>query len=194
MNTGKQQRKFSLAAAILIGAFSFYIGNRIVLIYNESAGSVIDRASSALSKLLPSFLESYYLEISFYPFAILFAIILSALGEALYAYYLSQRVNFKVGEEHGGARYGSSEEAAVLRDETDEKNMILSQNIKMSMDTRKTWLNNNVMVIGGAGSGKSRYMVKPNALQFNCNYIIVDSKGVLIQELGHAFIEKGYEI
>lgn len=194
MNTGKQQRKFSLAAAILIGAFSFYIGNRIVLIYNESTGSVIDRVSSALSELLPSFLESYYLEISFYPFAILFAIILSALGEALYAYYLSQRVNFKVGEEHGGARYGSSEEAAVLRDEADEKNMILSQNIKMSMDTRKTWLNNNVMVIGGAGSGKSRYMVKPNALQFNCNYIIVDSKGVLIQELGHAFIEKGYEI
>ena len=194
MKTEKQQRKFSLTVALLIGVTSFYLGNRFVLIYESSTGDAIKKASNAISELLPSFVESYHMKISFYPFAILFALLTFALAEALYAYYLSQRVNFKVGEEHGGARYGSSEEAAVLQDETEDKNMILSQHIKMSMNTRKTWLNNNIIIIGGAGSGKSRYMVKPNALQFNCNYIIVDSKGVLIQELGNAFLEKDYEI
>ena len=130
MKTEKQQRKFSLTVALLIGVTSFYLGNRFVLIYESSTGDVIKKASNAISELLPSFVESYHMKISFYPFAILFALLTFALAEALYAYYLSQRVNFKVGEEHGGARYGSSEEAAVLQDETEDKNMILSQNIK----------------------------------------------------------------
>lgn len=194
MTTNQRLRKFNLPIAIFIGVFSFYVGNRCIAIFIDSTGNVMEKAAYAISHLFSSFIDSYYLETSFYPLAFLFGLVLMMIGEALYAYYLSQRTNYKVGEEHGGARYGTKEEASILQDEDDSKNMILSQNIKMSMNTRKTWLNNNVMVIGGAGSGKSRYMVKPNALQFNSNYIIVDSKGVLIQELGSAFLQKGYEI
>lgn len=74
------------------------------------------------------------------------------------------------------------------------KNMILTQNIFMSMDTRQTLRNNNVLVVGGSGAGKSRFMVKPNILQANCNYVITDPAGELLTSTG-AFLEKeGYTI
>ena len=74
------------------------------------------------------------------------------------------------------------------------KNMILTQNIFMSMDTRQTLRNNNVLVVGGSGAGKSRFMVKPNILQANCNYVITDPAGALLTSTG-AFLEKeGYTI
>lgn len=84
--------------------------------------------------------------------------------------------------------------ASPLADSEDDNNMIFSQNIKVSMNTRKTFLNNNVLLIGGSGSGKTRYEVKPNALQMNGNYIITDPKGSLLPEIAHAFEHEGYEI
>lgn len=58
-----------------------------------------------------------------------------------------------------------------------DSNMILSSEIELSMNTRKTFLNNNICVIGGSGSGKTRNHVKPNILQMYGNYIVVDPKG-----------------
>ena len=194
MKTNQRTRKFNAPIAIAIGAFSFYIGNRFVVLFMDGGGNSMEKAVYALNRLFLSFFDSRYVMSGFSPPAILAGLFCLLLGAALYAYYLSQRTNYKVGEEHGGARYGTVEEAAILKDEDESKNMILSQNVALSMNTRKTWLNNNIMGIGGAGSGKSRYLVKPNALQFNANYILVDSKGVLIQELGNAFLEKGYDI
>ncbi len=58
-----------------------------------------------------------------------------------------------------------------------DSNMLLSKNIALSMNTRKTYLNDNICVIGGSGSGKTRNHVKPNLLQMYCNYVLVDPKG-----------------
>lgn len=73
-------------------------------------------------------------------------------------------------------------------------NMILTQNVHLNMDTRVTRRNNNVVVIGGSGSGKSRFFVKPNILQSNTNYIITDPAGELLQATGGFLKEQGYEI
>lgn len=73
-------------------------------------------------------------------------------------------------------------------------NMILSQNIRLSMDGRKTRLNNNILVVGGSGSGKSRFFVKPNLLQMNASYVITDPKGELLETIGGALAKEGYEI
>lgn len=74
------------------------------------------------------------------------------------------------------------------------KNMILTQNIFMSMDTRQTLRNNNVLVVGGSGAGKSRFMVKPNILQANCNYVITDPAGELLTSTGKFLEKEGYTI
>ena len=80
-------------------------------------------------------------------------------------------------------------------DHEDKTNMIFSNEVKLNMNTRKTRKNNNVLVIGGSGTGKSRFCVKPNLLQANCSYVVTDPSGELLQTQAH-HLEKvqGYKI
>ena len=75
-----------------------------------------------------------------------------------------------------------------------KNNMIISQNVFLSMNSRQTMRNNNILVVGGSGSGKSRFMVKPNILQANCNYVITDPAGELLESTGRFLESEGYEI
>ena len=80
-------------------------------------------------------------------------------------------------------------------DPKDETNMIFSNEVKLNMNTRKTRKNNNVLVIGGSGTGKSRFMVKPNLLQANCSYVVTDPSGELLQtQAYHLEAIQGYKI
>ena len=73
-------------------------------------------------------------------------------------------------------------------------NMILSQNVKLNLDGKVTMKNNNVCVVGGSGSGKSRFFVKPNILEANCNYVITDPAGDILKSTASFLESKGYEI
>lgn len=73
-------------------------------------------------------------------------------------------------------------------------NMIYSENFFRSIDDRKTRLNNNLLVIGGAGTGKSRFVVKPNMLQMNASYVVTDPSGEILISMGTALKENGYKI
>lgn len=75
-----------------------------------------------------------------------------------------------------------------------KNNMIMSQNVYLSMDGRKTMRNNNILVIGGAGSGKSRFIVKPNVLQANASFVVTDPSGELLDATGKFLADKGYDI
>lgn len=70
-------------------------------------------------------------------------------------------------------------------DPKDETNMIFSNEVQLNMNTRKTRKNNNVLVIGGSGTGKSRFMIKPNMLNANCSYVVTDPSGELLQTQAH---------
>lgn len=87
-----------------------------------------------------------------------------------------------------------SKSFGVLDKTPESKNMIFSNEIYLSMDTRKTRRNNNVLVIGGSGTGKSRFLVKPNMLQANCSYVITDPSGELLETMGEYLRNQGYEI
>lgn len=94
-------------------------------------------------------------------------------------YYTSRR-NYMPGKEYGTARYADVRQVnKFLEEKNGSRNRILSQNVRMSLDTRKTKLNNNVLIIGGAGAGKTFYEVKPNLMQMpdNCSFILTDPKG-----------------
>ena len=75
-----------------------------------------------------------------------------------------------------------------------ENNMILSQNISLSLDDRKTRRNNNVLVYGPAGTGKSRFLMKPNILQNNCSFLVCDPSGELFRDTYKELKEAGYKI
>lgn len=96
--------------------------------------------------------------------------------------------------EHGSSRWAIQKEIKRFIDKDFSKNIILSQTEFLSMDGRKTRRNNHVLVIGGSGSGKSRYYAKPNIMQMNASYVIIDPKGEHFRDAGKMLKDNGYRI
>ena len=82
----------------------------------------------------------------------------------------------------------------VLRLGSGSINMIMTNELLLSMNTRKTRRNNNVLVIGGSGTGKSRYFVIPNLMQAGCSFVVTDPSGELLEAMGSFLEAEGYEI
>ena len=109
--------------------------------------------------------------------------------------YLSSRKNFRRGEEHGSAKWGVP---ALLNkryaDRNYFSNKILTQNVKIGLDGKKHRRNLNVLVIGGSGAGKTRFYCKPNIMQANTSFVVLDPKGEQLRDTGHLLEQEGYEI
>ncbi len=127
-------------------------------------------------------------------------------GAAVYRHYdkLIKTTNMK-GIEHGSAYWNKFDDKFYKRfadcykkgfklHHDGEQNMLLSERFVLCMDGHKTMRNNNILVIGGSGTGKSRFFIKPNVLQANCSMVITDPKGELLESLGHFLAIKGYKI
>lgn len=136
--------------------------------------------------------ENYLNEYTFK--AVVTALMVYAL--AIIMYYTSQR-NYMPGKEYGTAKYADLKQVnSVLEDKHDDYNRILSEHVRMSMDTRFTKLNNNVLVIGGSGAGKTFYIVKPNLMQMwrNGTIICTDPKGEILRSCGGMLKANGYNV
>lgn len=126
------------------------------------------------------------------PKAILISLIIFAM--AVVMYYTSQR-NYMPGKEYGTSELADVKQVSkILSDSDDSKNRILSQNMRMSLNTRHTKLNNNVLIIGGSGAGKTFYEVKPNLMQRNSSFIITDPKGEILRAEGDMLRKNGYNV
>ena len=137
--------------------------------------------------------------------------------------YTSRKRFHRKGEEHGSARWANKKEIQSLADKpkkvklpfkikvhnfferlkfwkhrekafVQDNNVVLTNEVKMSLNTRQTRKNLNVMVIGGSGSGKSRFYVKPNLMQANTSYVCTDPKGELLRSTGKMLESYGYDI
>ncbi|KJS88080.1 VirD4-like conjugal transfer protein, CD1115 family [Peptococcaceae bacterium BICA1-8] len=109
--------------------------------------------------------------------------------------YLSTKRNYRRREEHGSARWGGA--AAVCkkyRDKDPQRNKILTQNVRIGLDGRKHKRNLNVLVVGGSGSGKTRFYAKPNVMQANTSFVVLDPKGEILRDTGNLLKAEGYEI
>jgi len=112
-----------------------------------------------------------------------------------FLYVCSKKGNFMRGEEYGRARWASAKEITrKLGDPDPEKNRILTQSLRVSLDTRRTMLNNNLCCIGGSGAGKTKFLVVPNLLLANMSFIFTDPDGGLLREYGRFLEERGYRI
>ena len=105
---------------------------------------------------------------------------------------------YRKGMEYGTARWGKPEDIAPYVDPKFENNVILTQTERLMMSNRpkdpKTARNKNVLVVGGSGSGKTRFFIKPNLMQLNSSYVVTDPKGSIAVECGKLMLRNGYKV
>lgn len=104
---------------------------------------------------------------------------------------------YRHGVEYGSARWGSSKDIAPYIDPKFDQNILLTQTERVMVGRNKNPkynINKNVLVIGGSGSGKTRFHIKPNLMQMNASYIVTDPKGTVVEECGKMLQMGGYEI
>lgn len=109
--------------------------------------------------------------------------------------YLSTKQNRRPGEEHGSARWGDARQLdRKYRDKDPHRNAILTQHLRMSLNSRQHFRNLLQIVVGGSGAGKTRYIVKPNLYEANASYIATDPKGELARDSIPLLLREGYTI
>lgn len=176
----------------------FYLVNKEAWLYrNCIGGSAFDKLLAVLMNFGLPFQNPFP---SVHPYD-LFAGLVGALG--LWAFVMYRRKNakkFRQGEEYGSARWGNEKDIRPFIDPVFENNILLTQTERLTMNSRPSKpqyaRNKNVIVIGGSGSGKTRFYVKPNLMQMpeKVSYVVTDPKGTIVVECGKMLKKAGYEI
>ena len=135
---------------------------------------------------------------SFHPFDLCFGIA-AAAGIRLAVYIKGKNAKkYRKNMEYGSARWGTAEDIKPFIDPVFENNILLTQTERLMMSNRpknpRDARNKNVLVIGGSGSGKTRFFIKPNLMQMHSSYVVTDPKGTLILETGKMLQQNGYKI
>ncbi len=188
---------------IVIISILLYIGNRTCFLFLAEKSEEL----SFLDKLMTGFLQTID-ELSNVSFHFTFDTRSLAGGGFLtlaYGLFVLYKVfddkNVRPGEEYGSARWGKPRDIYPFIDKKKDFNILLTKTESLSLSggmkiTGKDNFNRNknVVVVGGAGSGKTRFYVKPNLMQMHSSYVVSDSKGLLLAETGKMFEEAGYHI
>lgn len=109
--------------------------------------------------------------------------------------YFSTRRNYRRREEHGSAKWGNA--GAIdkkYRQSPPPENKLMTQNVRIGLNAKKHRRNLNTLVCGGSGAGKTRFYCKPNLMQANTSFVILDPKGEIVRDTGKLLEKKGYEI
>ncbi len=135
---------------------------------------------------------------SLYPADLLTGTVCGA-GLRLAVFLRSQnKKKFRPNEEYGSARWGTPADIEPFMDPVFANNVILTQTERLTMSSRPkdpaNARNKNVLIVGGSGSGKTRFFIKPNLLQLHSSYVLTDPKGTTLPEVGNAFVRAGYQI
>jgi len=172
----------------------FYLGNIFSHhIRAYTGGDVIDKIFQGILELnTMSFIPSIY------PTDILIGIGVAALIKFIVYSKGKNAKKFRQGKEYGSARWGTRKDIEPYMDEKFQNNILLTQTERLTMNGRpanpKYARNKNVLVIGGSGSGKTRFYVKPNLMQMHSSYCVTDPKGTIVLECGKMLEDNGYEI
>ena len=135
---------------------------------------------------------------SFHPADVVIGIV-GAVAVRLIIYFKGKNAKkYRQGMEYGSARWGTAQDIKPYMDDNPENNIILTETEGLTMSSRpkqpKYARNKNVVVIGGSGSGKTRFFVKPNLMQMHSSYVVTDPKGTVLLEVGRMLQKGGYEI
>ena len=108
--------------------------------------------------------------------------------------YYADHENRRPGEEYGSAKWGSARELNKQYADPNGKNVILTKRVSIGLDGYKHRRNLNILVVGGSGSGKTRFFCKPGIMSVNCSYLIIDPKGEMLRSTGYLLKDEGYDI
>ena len=183
--------ELSLIAALSV--IAFLAGDAATAVLCAMGNSEGDVASAALSMAQSGTL------VSLEPLPLAIGAACACAVWLVWVRWWERRGRYRKGEEHGSARWATQKEMEAFSDRKDaDNNILLTEHAKIRLidksHDQRTETNNNVLVIGGPGTGKTRYFVKPNLMQLNANYFITDPKGTLIHDMGWVLEDAGYEI
>ena len=172
----------------------FYIGN--IFSHHVRAyigGDIIDKIFQGILEInTMSFLPSLH------PADIIMGVVVAVLIKIIIYTKGKNAKKFRQGKEYGSARWGTKKDIEPYMDEKFQNNILLTQTERLTMNGRpanpKYARNKNVLVIGGSGSGKTRFYVKPNLMQMHSSYCVTDPKGTIVLECGKMLEDNGYEI
>ena len=177
---------------ILLGLFATNLGEAWRLAEGADMSAKLlgffDTFMVALSNPLPSF----------HPLDLVVGIIFGA-GLRLAVYMKGKNAKkYRHNEEYGSARWGTAKDIEPFMDQKFEDNIILTKTERLMMSNRPknpaNARNKNVLIIGGSGSGKTRFWLKPNLLQMHSSYVVTDPKGSIVIECGNALLKHNYNI
>ena len=179
---------------VIVGLFATNVGEAFRIASGTNASEkvqslVLDGCfGAAFSNPMPSF----------HPADLLVGLAIGAVLR-LAVYMKSKNAKkFRHNVEYGSARWGNHADIEPYMDPVFENNVILSQSERLTMNSRpkepKYARNKNTLVVGGSGSGKTRFFIKPNILQMHSSFVITDPKGTVVNEVGNALLKNGYRM
>lgn len=174
----------------------FYMVDKVAWLYRHVNG---DLAGMRLVNTFTNFKLAFQNPLpSFHPTDILIGIAGALIMKAVVYYRGKNAKKFRQGVEYGSARWGTPADIKPYVDEKDDNNIILTETERLTISSRpknpKYARNKNILVVGGSGSGKTRFFVKPNIMQLHSSYCITDPKGTLLVECGNLLAKAKYQI
>lgn len=173
-----------------------YFCDKIAWLWRVSPGSnASDKMMAAMNGLNDLFSNPLP---SFFPKDLLIGIV-GGVALRLVVYFKAKNAKkFRQGVEYGSARWGNAKDIEPYVDPVFENNVILTETERLMMSGRpkqpKYARNKNILVIGGSGSGKTRFFVKPNLMQMHSSYVVTDPKGTVLVECGKMLLKNGYKV
>lgn len=150
--------------------------------------SLLDTLAVSFSSVAPSF----------HPIDLCVGIVVACILRGIVYAKSKNAKKYRKNTEYGSARWGNHEDIAPYIDPKFQNNVILTETERLTMSSRpkdpKTARNKNVLIIGGSGSGKTRFFIKPNLMQCHSSYVVTDPKGSIVVECGKLLEKEGYRI
>ena len=193
------RKKLDIKKLVLLNlpyVFAFYFVGKLAAVFRLAPGTeFIDKLTGGFANFGAAFANPLP---SFHPVDLLIGVAGGALLKLAVYIKGKNRKKFRQGEEYGSARWGRPEDIRPYMDDDFSNNVILTQTEGLTMNSRpkqpKYARNKNILVIGGSGSGKTRFFVKPNLMQMHSSYVVTDPKGTVLVECGKMLEKNGYII
>lgn len=188
-----KQKVMKVLPFIILG----YFFNKVSQAFTSAAGTELgDKIMNGMDGLGAVFINPLP---SFNPIDLLIGVAGGVIVKLVIYVKGKNAKKYRKGCEYGSARWGNAEDIKPYMADKFEDNVILTETERLTMDGRpkagpKYARNKNILVIGGSGSGKTRFYVKPNLLQMHSSYVVTDPKGTVLNEVGKALKEGGYAI
>lgn len=189
LNSNKKQ----IIKSNILYIFIWYLFAILIHNINQQNGDFLDKIFNGFANL--EFIE-------WLPFFsiddILYSLIATIILKVIVDMQFKNRKKFRHGMEYGSARWGNFNDIKPYVDKNYQNNILFTETEKLTMNSRpsnpKYARNKNVLVIGGSGSGKTRFYVKPNLMQMHSSYVVTDPKGTVVLECGKMLENNGYDI